>query len=129
MPAGRPTKLTKAIIIDAEQYLVETGSFLPNALLPTVEGLAIKLRINKDTVYDWAKQTSPLALEFSVIVKELKDLQAEKLIQKSLAGHYNASIAKLILSGKHGYVEKQSVENSGEQKLIIETRKYGNKPD
>lgn len=110
MPGGRPTKLTKELIAEAYGYLEATGSFLPNALLPTVEGLALRLRISRDTVYAWCELDDELAREFSDIVKELKDSQAEKLIQKSLAGYYNPTIAKLILSGKHGYVEKQATD-------------------
>lgn len=109
-PGGRPTKLTKALIQQAEAYKDDTGTFVPNALLPTIEGLALRLGISRDSIYEWIKGDSPLAKQFSDIVDDIKALQAEKLIQKSLAGHYNPTIAKLILSGKHGYVEKQATD-------------------
>ena len=110
MSAGRPTKLTKELIDEATKYLIDTGTMIPNALLPTVEGLALRLSISRETVYAWADLTTPLGKQFSDIVDNLKALQGEKLIQKSLMGQYNPTIAKLILSGKHGYVEKQSTD-------------------
>jgi len=107
MPAGRPTKLTPELIEDGWKYLNELDVSV-YTLLPTVEGLAIKLGISRETVYQWEKDNE----EFSDIVKKLKVDQGEKLIQNALNNKYNASIAKLILSGKHGYVEKTEVDNN-----------------
>jgi hypothetical protein len=107
---ARPTKLTKALVAAAEQYKEDTGSFIPNALLPTIEGLALKLGISRDSIYEWIKGEDALSKQFSDIFDDIKALQAEKLIQKSLSGHYNPTIAKMILSGKHGYVEKQATD-------------------
>jgi hypothetical protein len=103
--AGRPSKLTEQMIKDGWDYLNELDVSIAT-LLPTVEGLAIKLGISRDTVYEWSKEDS----EFSDIVKKLKNDQAQKLIQNALANKYNASIAKLILSGKHGYVEQSELK-------------------
>lgn len=105
---GRPTKLTKALIAEGWQYLEDTGTMLPNALLPTVEGLALRLGVSRDTIYEW--EANGGNQEFSDIVAKLRALQGEKLIQKSLSGQYNSTIAKLILSGKHGYVEKKETD-------------------
>ena len=105
---GRPTKYTEELIAQAQAYL----SKLPQTDLPTIEGLAISLRISRDTIYEWEKEY----IDFSDIVEELRAKQAEKLIQYGLQGRYNPTIAKLILSGKHNYVEKSEVDNhhSGE---------------
>ncbi len=108
--AGRPTKLTDKMIADGWDYLNELDVSIAT-LLPTVEGLAIKLGISRDTVYEWEKEND----QFSDIVKKLKNDQAQKLIQNALAGRYNASIAKLILSGKHGYVEQTELKATVEQ--------------
>jgi hypothetical protein len=102
---ARPTKLTEQMIKDGWDYLNELDVSI-DTLLPTVEGLAIKLGISRDTVYEWDKEYP----EFSDIVKKLKNDQAQKLIQNALANKYNASIAKLILSGKHGYVEQSELK-------------------
>jgi hypothetical protein len=123
---GRPTKLTQELIDEAQKYLEETQNMGVQALLPTIEGLALKLHINRDTIYDWEKvpahkttdegnalefnQDANLRQSFSDIVNDIRAAQAEKLIQNSLAGRYNPTIAKLILSGKHNYVEKQETD-------------------
>lgn len=102
---GRPTKLTDSMIELGWSYLDESD-ISTATLLPTVEGLALKLNIHRDTLYDWAKDNE----EFSDILAKLKSKQADKLIQNSLAGRYNATIAKMILSGKHGYIEQSATD-------------------
>lgn len=111
---GRPTKLTPELIKEGWKYLDELDVSI-HTLLPTVEGLAIKLGISRDTIYEWEKEND----EFSDIVKKLKVEQGEKLIQNALAGRYNASIAKLILSGKHGYVEQTATDVTSNGKDVV----------
>lgn len=121
---GRPKKLSPELIEKAQAYIAETES-AEELKLPTIEGLALRLNISRDTVYEWAKplvdetateDEKHIRQQFSDIVSNLRAAQGEKLIQNSLTGKYNASIAKLILSGKHNYVEKseQDVNHGGE---------------
>lgn len=105
MTAGRPKKLTPELMEEARKYLSEMDISI-HTLLPTIEGLAIALHISRDTVYEWEKEND----EFSDIVAQLRADQGQKLIQNALLGKYNATIAKLILSGKHGYVEKTETD-------------------
>lgn len=72
--------------------------------IPTIEGLALYLEINRDTVYAWKKTYA----EFSDIVDDLMAKQANRLLNKGLSGDYNPSIAKLMAS-KHGYIEHQQI--------------------
>lgn len=115
---GRPTKLSQALI-DAAARHVDEFDVSTATLLPTIEGLALELNISRDTVYDWEKvpeatdnnaEDVELHLQFSYIVSNLRSKQAYKLIQNSLVNRYNPTIAKLILSGKHGYIEKSEVD-------------------
>jgi len=76
--------------------------------LPKGEGLALKLEVSRDTLYDWAKKYP----KFSNILEKINSLQAERVINRALSGEYNANIAKLLL-GKHGYHDKQEVQHSG----------------
>ncbi len=78
--------------------------------LPTIEGLALYLKIHKDTVYEWEKTYS----EFSDVIGELRHRQAQALINNGLSGDYNPTIAKVLLS-KHGYKEevRTETEHSG----------------
>lgn len=103
----RPTKLTPKLIEQARKHVDEFNNTVAT-LLPTIEGLALELGINRDTIYEWEKENT----EFSDIVSDLRAKQAQKLIQNSITGRYNASIAKLILSGKHNYVEKSEVDQN-----------------
>ena len=83
--------------------------------LPTVEGLAGYLKVNRDTIYDWCKEYK----EFSDIIEELKAKQAERLINNGLSGDYNSTIAKVLLT-KHGYVDKNETDlTSGGKPLPI----------
>ena len=79
--------------------------------LPSIEGLAVYLKVARSTIYEWEKTYS----EFSDILDELKARQAEVLLNNGLSGDYNSTITKVILT-KHGYVEKNAVEHSGEIK-------------
>jgi hypothetical protein len=106
---GRPIKLTPQVIADAWKYIEETMAVTPIAggLLPTKEGLALKLKVTRQTMDNWSEQ-SP---DFLDIVKTLEKNQADRLIQYSLIGKYNPMITKLLLS-KHGYVEKQEIDQN-----------------
>lgn len=120
--AGRPTSLNEELITQSKTYLDECSGVGTNTLLPTIEGLALAVKISRETVYAWEEQgkltenNGSLLERFSDIVKELRSAQAQKLMQNSLHGRYNPMIAKLLLS-KHGYVEKSEtdVTSKGEQ--------------
>lgn len=121
---ARPTKLTEELLTKAREH-VNSFDVSAYTLLPTIEGLALELKINRDTIYQWEKEND----EFSDIVSEIREKQAQKLIQLALAGKYNASIAKLILSGKHGYVEKTESDVKIQEVTPIlggATKKVGN---
>ena len=121
-PGGRPTKLTPELIEKARAYVDDTQNISIHKLLPTIEGLALELGIRRETVHAWANagdvaddvdaEVDSLHKEFSNIVSNLRGAQAQKLIQNSLLGRYNPTIAKLILSGKHNYVEKSEVDQN-----------------
>jgi hypothetical protein len=122
-PGGRPTKLDDQLLTTAWEYLGVNRSdpkdnLLPlwklheNAVVPTVEGLCLSLHISRDTAYNWEKDNP----EFSDIMSLLKHLQGLYLINGSLGNKFNPTISKLILSSKHGYVEKseQDITSKGE---------------
>ncbi len=79
---------------------------LDTVRLPTIEGLALHLKIHRDTLYSWEK-THP---EFSDIMEELRQRQANALIHHGVEGRYNSTIAKVLLT-KHGY--REGIEQSG----------------
>ena len=118
MPAGRPTDYSPEILEKTIEYLELSEDKEEQQLsglsakrtelykthfkvnLPTIEGLAYYLKVNRDTIYEWCK----VHKEFSDIIEDLKAKQAQELISKGLSGDYNPTIAKVLLS-KHGYRE------------------------
>lgn len=106
MPAGRPTLLTDELKQQARDYLKRDGSFA-SQLIVTIEGLALDLRCNRDSLYKWEKEDE----EFSDILEELRQLQANRLLQYGLKNMYNPTITKLMLS-KHDYIEKRQEDHT-----------------
>lgn len=96
-PGGRPTVATPDNIEKAEKYL--EGGW---KIVPTVEGMALALGISKESLY--ARD------EFSDVMMRLKAMQGDLLINGGLGNHFNPTISKLLLSSKHGYVEKQATD-------------------
>lgn len=79
--------------------------------LPTLEGFASFLGVNKDTLYEWAKQYEGFSDSLDRIVAE----QQKRLLNAGLSGDYNPMIAKLILSSNHGMREKSDVTTDGKE--------------
>ena len=98
MSRGRPPKFNDEMLSQANQYLTDYD------VIPSIAGLAVYLKIARETVYDWSRKYP----EFSDIVTLLLSKQEQVLIQKGLIGDFNASITKVILT-KHGYSDKQDM--------------------
>jgi len=118
---GRPTTYSEEIIIKTNEYLASREdeeveqekkegwtTYKTKAKLPTIEGLALFLNIDKTTLYDWEK----IHPEFSHVMSKLRSEQADRLINSGLSGDYNPTIAKVLLT-KHGYIDKQDVTSDG----------------
>ena len=101
MKVGRPTKYTPELIEKAHSYIANWRTL--GDMIPSNEALARYLEINRDTLYDWAKQEEKQ--EFSDILDEINSLQRSELINNGLSGDFNAAITKLVL-GKHGFSDK-----------------------
>jgi hypothetical protein len=93
--------------------------------LPSIEGLAVYLDINPDTIQDWVKDEKKK--DFSVLIKKLKAKQAKMLIEGGITGRYNPIISKTLLS-KHGYSER--IEQTGaEGKDLIPDKQSSEKAE
>lgn len=120
MPAGRPTDFNEQILKDSWDYVKEfandsgKGENL-KVNLPTIEGLALFLEISRSTLYLWQKEHK----EFSDIIEVLQQKQATVLINNALGGHYNSTIAKVLLT-KHGYTDKTEVDQKTEHSGSID---------
>ena len=82
--------------------------------LPTIEGLATKLDVNLDSLYEWEKHYP----DFSETLKKIKQAQKDLLMQGGLFWDYNPTIAKLILSANHGMRERQDI-TTGDNPIIM----------
>lgn len=134
--AGRPTIFTNEYIEKAKKYLEtcvdEIEEYhktrgeksdgyerLVRVRLPTIEGLAVFMGINKDTIYEWCKVNE----EFSDVIEQLRATQADRLVNNGLSGDYNPNIAKVLLT-KHGY--REGIEQTGKdgEKLTVQLINY-----
>lgn len=117
---GRPTLYTPEVIKQINEYL--KTAVPENMQIPTVEGIAIRLGISRDTLYEWAK----VHKEFSDTIDLLKMKQKEALVQTGIFGgkEVNATIIALLLKVNHDMIEterKQLVGADNEKLEIIFT--------
>src|SRR4030065_1295478 len=95
---GRPTKYLPDIIYPKiEEYISSCGR--EQTSLPTVEGLALHLNVNPDTLFEWAKKYP----EFSESIKKILSLQKKQLIDDGMYGgkDVNAAMAIFLLKVNH----------------------------
>ena len=112
---GRPTKYSQELLDKAEEYL--TDFEYHGAVFPSHIGLSLYLGLNKDTLFDWAKQEDKKA--FSDILRRILAVQHEMLIGNGITGKYNSNICKLVL-GKHGYKDQGALTGADDKPLIPE---------
>lgn len=96
---GRPTKYIPEIIFPkTQEYLESCGK--ENMELPTVEGLALALDVNDDTIVEWAKKYP----DFSATLKKLVFKQKNQLMNDGMYGgkEINSAMAIFLLKANHG---------------------------
>ena len=101
-PVGRPTKYKPEYCAEVDNYLATTGNGQQH--MPKIESFAIRLGVNKDTLYEWAK----IHKEFSDALGKILLYQGERLIDDGIYGgkEVNATIVKLLLQNNHGMKER-----------------------
>jgi hypothetical protein len=121
---GRPIEYKEEYILKADEYLESNKDIEKKIVkqannkkgyemydnkivvnLPTIEGFALFIGVDKSTLYDW----SSIYPEFSYSLEKIKTEQQKRLINCGLSGEYNSTIAKLILSSNHGMREKSDL--------------------
>lgn len=78
--------------------------------LPTIEGFADYLGVARKTLYNWEKEN----IEFRHGLERIRNEQLQRLINEGLAGNYNPTIAKLMLSSNHGMRERLDATSDDE---------------
>ncbi len=106
---GRPTLYKPEVIDELNQYLLEAVP--ENQDIPTVEGIALRLGISRDTLYEWAK----VHKKFSDTLDKLKMMQKQALIRTGIFGgkEINATIITLLLKVNHDMIETTRTELGG----------------
>lgn len=99
---ARPTKYSSAMVKRVYRYIREYEEKHGDAV-PQIASLAVMLKISRETVYAWAKDTKKP--EFSDAIRVLMAEQERALINKGLLGDYNATITKLALT-RHDYKDR-----------------------
>ena len=92
--------------------------------LPTIEGFALFLGVNKTTLYEWEKRYP----NFSNALEKIRTEQHNRLINSGLSSEYNSTIAKLILSSNHGYKEKSDITSDDKplpQQIAVVYKEFG----
>jgi hypothetical protein len=115
-PVGRPTRYTSKTIPEVEKYLIDAVP--ENMAIPTIEGIALRLNVNRDTLYEWAS----VHKDFSDTLEKMRVLQKEALIRTGIFGgkEINSTIIMLLLKVNHDMVEKTAMDiTSGGQPIPI----------
>lgn len=142
---GRPTKLSPEIIAEAQAFVdgasesaLSPGTIMlqiaadknagaddkPQHTLPTVERLALHLKISRSTLDEWVK----LNEDFAYIVDRLRLKKSDQLQQGGITGAYNPSVTKLLL-GPEGYADRSQSEQTNNGNVTVEVVNYADKPD
>lgn len=117
MAGGRPSeyKETHADLVDdyleerKDYYDTETKTY--KVKIPTIEGFAQFIGVNKTTLYEWEKEHP----QFSNALEKIRTEQQQRLLDNGLSGTYNSTIAKLVLSANHGMREKTDMTTDDKQ--------------
>jgi len=99
---GRPTKYIPEIIYPKiEEYISGCGK--EQTELPTIEGLALYIGVNPDTLFEWSK----LYPDFSEAIKKILAKQKTQLMNDGMYGgkEVNAAMAIFLLKVNHGMNE------------------------
>lgn len=109
-PVGRPSKYSEKFIDQLYEFadrplyenvikeqlsnrgdIVEVSVERPNRI-PTIEGFALHIRVNKSSVYLWAKEYP----DFSTALEYLRHKTKEFVNYHALMGNYNGGYAKFF---------------------------------
>lgn len=78
--------------------------------LPTIDGLAVFIKVTRPTLYNWGEKYPEVKQALDEIMQE----QLQRLIDEGLGGNYNPTIVKLLLSHNHGIREETIQEVKSE---------------
>lgn len=109
---GQPTKYSPDVIGKVDIYLSMCGR--EQTQLPTLEGFAISLNVDTETIGNWGDKFP----EFLGALRKITQYQKQQLINDGIYGgkEVNSTIVKLLLQNNHGMREK--VDNTTDGKPL-----------
>lgn len=138
--AGRPTKYSKAAQKKADDYVdgydmyqeitknvitksgdvIEVTEKVPNDI-PSIVGLALLLRVHRETIYNWAKSHA----SFFDTLERLSQKQKQFLLHHGLLRNYSDGFAKFVSINMTDMKEK--IESSEEKDISVTVKNYTEK--
>jgi len=112
---GRPTKYIPEVIYPKiEEYITSCGR--EQTSLPSIEGLALHLNVNPDTLYEWANKYP----EFSDAIKKILTKQKKQLMDDGMYGgkEVNPAMAIFLLKVNHGLKENEGLQQTNIQIIV-----------
>lgn len=101
MPVGRPSKYNEEIVPKLKEYI---GSKINDQKsFPSLEEFAGIIGVNTDTIQEWKNVHE----EFSVAIKDLFDLQKNRLMSNGLRQEFNPTMSIFLLKANHGMIETE----------------------
>lgn len=117
--AGRKTKYNEEMQKKADDYINNYSEYetLPDGkvvvnTIPTSTELAYKLRVHRETIYNWGKENR----QFFDTLERIKQKQEMMITKHGLTRNYDSSFAKFIAVNVTSYKDK--VEQTVNQKTI-----------
>lgn len=90
---------------------VDTYERVKLVKLPSIEGFADFLNVSRKTIYNWQKEHEDFAEACDKILSQQKQI----LIANGLAGTYDSTITKVMLSHNHGMREGIDATTNGKE--------------
>lgn len=80
-------------------------------IYPTITDFAKKIGVNRSSLHEWSRKHK----DFSVALKEAKELQHEIIIKSALCGYYNASFSIFAMKNIAGWRDKNEDDKSDDR--------------
>jgi hypothetical protein len=109
--AKAPYKYSEDIIIKTNEYI--SSCSMAQMELPTVEGLALFLEVNDDTIVEWSKTYE----EFGELYKKLMMTQKVQLINNGAYGgkEVNTAMFIFLLKNNHNMKDRTDVTTNDKE--------------
>ena len=94
---------------------------IPHPIPYSIEGLAVALDCDRVTLknYERRKGYEP----FFSVIKKARDKVLANMIEKGMTYDAHASFVQFLLKNNYGFVDKQEIENTGDQIIIQRPKK------